>query len=189
MNNTRKSILAISGSTRIRSANGEILKAIATMAVESLDIHIFEGIAELPHFNPDADGDGIPASVQNFRTLIEQADGVLICTPEYVFSLPGTLKNALEWTVATTVFLGKPTALITASSSGEKAHESLRLVMKTLGGITPDESALLIQGVRQKVDSNGTITDAETLHKVQQLLHSFTQTLYAASEGKAQTAS
>ena len=69
----------------------------------------------------------------HFRKSIEEADAVLICTPEYVFSLPGILKNALEWTVSTTVFSDKPTALLTASSSGEKAHESLLLVMKTLG--------------------------------------------------------
>ena len=97
----------------------------------------------LPHFNPDIDDEGLPLSVENFRPKIEEAAGALICTPEYVLSFPGKLKNALDCTVSTTVFSDKPVAIIAASTSGEKAHESLDLIMTTLGVIMGENCKLL----------------------------------------------
>src|SRR5262245_885307 len=124
----KKHILAICGSTRQNSANMQILKAIEEMAKDKLSFYYFD-LTTLPYFNQDIKDEEIHQSVFAFRKAISNADGVIICTPEYVFSLPGILKNAIEWTVSTTVFSDKSTALITASSSGEKAHESLLLVM------------------------------------------------------------
>ena len=114
----KKRIFAISGSTRSQSANLKLLHLIADWVEDRYDVEIFEGIAQLPHFNPDVDKDEAPLEVQALRTKISEADAVLICTPEYVFSLPGSLKNALEWMVSTTILSDKPTGLITASASG-----------------------------------------------------------------------
>jgi chromate reductase len=173
----KKKILAISGSTRVNSSNLQIIRAIAALASDDVVIEIYNKLNELPHFNPDTDDDNLPGAVEEFRNKIKEADGVLICTPEYVFSLPGSLKNAIEWTVSTIVFLNKPVALITASGLGEKAHESLQLIMKTVGAEFNEQTQLLIPGARSKVSNNGEITDGATLIKVKALLSSFIKAL------------
>ena len=177
MSSTRKKIVAISGSTRAESVNLHILEAIAAMYEDQLDCSVFTGIDRIPHFNPDLDTETPPATVTEFRKLIEEADGVIICTPEYVFSLPGSLKNALEWMVSTIIFTNKPTALITASSSGQKAHEALQLVIKTIGARTSPETSLLIGAPKTKISVEGVITDETTLHQIRSLMDAFIRLL------------
>lgn len=169
---TKKNIFAICGSTRKNSANLQILKAIEKLSENSFNFSYFD-LTILPYFNQDITDEEVALEVQNFRNEISKADGVIICTPEYVFSLPGILKNAIEWTVSTTVFSDKPTALITASSSGENAHESLLLVMKTLGIKTTDEMCLLISGVKSKLNFDGEIVDRDLENNVKNLVFSF----------------
>lgn len=168
-----KKVLAICGSIKTDSANHQLLKTIQSMAEEVLEIEVYDGLAALPYFNPNPDEETRHESVVAFRNKIQAADGVLICTPEYVFSLPGILKNALEWTVSTTVFTDKPAALITASSSGKIAHESLLLVMKTLGVKTTEDTCLLISGVKAKMDTSGHVHHPETLASINLLLQQF----------------
>jgi NAD(P)H-dependent FMN reductase len=153
-----KNILAISGSTRKGSTNEIILKVIRDKYTEKLDVTIYNEIDTLPHFNPDLDKEPVPETVARLRQLIEQSEGVIICTPEYVFSLPGSLKNALEWTVSTIVFSYKPVALIVASANGEKAMESLDIIVSTLiQAPVPEKAKLLIQGGRSKINATGNI--------------------------------
>ena len=172
----KKKVLAISGSTRQHSANFQILKAIADMAVDIFDVEIYNEIGTLPHFNPDMDVEQVPvpAAVADLRKKISEADGVVICTPEYVFSLPGALKNAIEWTVSTTLFSEKPVALITASALGQKAHEALQLIMKTIYARFDEQTQLLISGVRAKVKDTG-IVDEDTLQQVRSLVSHFAE--------------
>ncbi|MNL42799.1 NADPH azoreductase [compost metagenome] len=127
----------------------------------------------MPHFNPDLDTENPSEKILSFRNKIAQTDGIIICTPEYVFSLPGSLKNALEWCVSTTIFSKKKVGLITASASGEMAHEQLVLIMKTLEAQFKDENQLLIQGVRGKINDEGKITNEETLNSLQKFIHDF----------------
>ena len=126
-------------------------------------------IGALPHFNPDVEQQQLPAEVAAFRQSIAAGDAVLICTPEYIFGLPGSLKNALEWTVGSTVFEQKPTALITASALGEHAHTSLQLILKTMSANFTVETQLLISGVRAKFDDQGRLTDAATQAQLRRL--------------------
>ena len=86
----------------------------------NFEVEIYAGIAALPYFNPDLDDEELPPCVENFPPRIEEAAGALICTPEYVFSLPGTLKNALDRTVSTTVFSDKPVAIIPVPSEATR---------------------------------------------------------------------
>lgn len=168
---TKRKIFAISGSTRKNSSNVKILHAIAGLYRDLLDVEVFDKIGQLPHFNPDL-ADDAPEAVREFRKSIDEASGVLICTPEYVFSLPGSLKNALEWTVSTMIFSNKPVAFIVASAGGSKAFESLDLIMATLTqtSLIP-ECKLLIPGGRSKVNENGEISDA-TLVQIRHLIDS-----------------
>lgn len=171
--NRKKKILALSGSIRKDSSNEKLLRYLATRYVNVVDIELYPTLEVLPHFKPDQTSTDVPEIVQNFITSIEQADAVLICTPEYVFSIPGVLKNALEWTVATTVFTDKPCAFIVASSLGDKAFESMDLIMKTLlqYELNP-QLKVLIQGVRSKMISPqlDSETDEELLLLMKSLL-------------------
>ena len=111
--------------------------------------------------------------ILHFRKLISEADGVLICTPEYVFTLPGSLKNALEWCVSTTIFSQKPTGLITASANGMMGHESLQLVMKTIEANFTEETTLLISGISGKINMENEITHPQTALLINNFIESF----------------
>lgn len=170
---TKIKILAISGSTRSNSSNYKILKYISNYLKSEFEVEIFEDLDRLPHFNPDLDIDTPPQEITSFRNKIVSADGILICTPEYVFSLPGSLKNALEWCVSTTIFSNRKTGLITASASGEMGHEQLMLVMKTLEAKFDEATQLLIQGVRGKVNAEGEIVSEQTANALQNFAENF----------------
>ena len=165
-----KRILGISGSTKANSANERILRAIARMYSESAAFEIYTAIDQLPHFNPDLDTDTPPPEVFELRGLIERSDGFLISTPEYVFSLSGALKNALEWTVSTTVFTDKPAAFIIAATSGEKAFESLALILRTIGAKIDDDSTMLVRGARTKLDDQNMIVDDQLRQDIDRVM-------------------
>lgn len=182
----KKRILAICGSSRSNSSNEKILRAIAKLCNNELDLRIYASLNQLPYFDPDVTGENVPAPVKELRELIENAKGVIICTPEYVFSIPATLKNALEWTVSTTVFSYKPVALIVASSSGEKAFESLDLIMKTLTQVPiPGNLKLLIRGVRTILNEEGAIIDNNIRDQIKQLVNSLAKQIESSGLSQA----
>lgn len=153
-------ILAISGSLRSNSTNTNILKVIGQLTDESIDFQIFEGLDTFPHFNPGVDEEN--RNVAILRNKIKEADGVIICTPEYAFGIPGVLKNALDWTVATGEFNDKPVAAISASplnSGGDKALASLLLTLTALGTRKNEKSYLSIPNIKQKISQEGKLTD------------------------------
>lgn len=125
-------ILGINGSASRNSSNLAILKIIAELGQNNFELIIFDDLTELPHFRTELTSENTPEKIIEFRNQIEFADGIIICTPEYVFSIPSGLKNAIEWCVSTTVLSDKPIGLITASASGEKAHLELKLIMETV---------------------------------------------------------
>jgi NAD(P)H-dependent FMN reductase len=168
-----KNILAISGSLREGSSNHNILQYLGRIMPEEINYTIYEGISSIPAFDPGIDDDNPPAGVTDFRGKISQADGIIICTPEYAFGVPGALKNALDWTVSSASFSGKPTALITASTSGENAHEAMIKILGAIDAKLTPETTLLIQFVRTKLDSNGNITDAITIQKLEARIKAF----------------
>ena len=178
----KKKILAISGSTRKTSSNLTILQAISQLYKNTLEVDIYDKIDTLPHFNPDLTNGQLPLAVQEFQTLIAEADGIIICTPEYVFSLPGSLKNAIEWNVATTLFSGKPLAFIVAAASGEKAFESLDLILTTIEARLGNKSRLLIKGAKGKTGEEGEITDKEMKQAIETLVSSLVETIDEVAE-------
>ena len=166
-------ILAISGSTRANSSNLNLIKAIANLATDIFTINIFEGLADIPHFNPDNDNENVPQQVIDFRRQIKETDGVLICTPEYAMGVPGTLKNAIDCTVSSMEFSRKPVALITASTSGEKAHQSLLGTLQIIEAKMTDDTQLVIPFIKTKM-KDGKITDEQTLNRINELVKSLT---------------
>ena len=125
-------VLAICGSLRARSSNLAALKAAQLLAPEPMTVRIFEGLADLPHFNPDLDTDAPPAPVAARRRAVGDAQGLLICSPEYARGVAGAMKNALDWLVSGSEFPGKPVAVINASQRASDADAALRLTLEVL---------------------------------------------------------
>jgi chromate reductase, NAD(P)H dehydrogenase (quinone) len=167
-----KNVLAIVGSASKGSFNQKLVENVAALAVGKIKITEFD-LFSLPHFNPSESINNPPAVVIDFREQVEETDGVLICTPEYVFSIPAILKNAIEWCVATTVFSDKPVGMITASSSGVKGHEQLQMIMKTLNAIFSRETTLLLSGFKSKMNTSGEIVDPLTKQAISSFAESF----------------
>ena len=158
----KKNIFVIIGSASRDSANEKLIDNLSDLTKDIFNLTVFKDLKTLPHFEPELSADNPPIEIMEFRKNIEKADGVIICTPEYIFSIPSGLKNGIEWCVSTTVFTDKPIGLITASASGQKGHEELQLIMKTVMTKFTDETTMLISGIKGKLDSNGTINNVET---------------------------
>ncbi|KAA0994202.1 NAD(P)H-dependent oxidoreductase [Dyadobacter sp. UC 10] len=162
-------LLGISGSLRTESTNTIILRAVESLLPENTSFQIFQGLDEIPHFIPGVED---PHGVVKFKTALRQADGIMICTPEYAFGVPGTLKNALDWTVATGEFNEKPVSAISASplhTGGDKALASLLLTLTALGTVRNENSALSIPDSKHKVEI-GSLTDKLTISLLQKQL-------------------
>ncbi|MBC7572613.1 MAG: NAD(P)H-dependent oxidoreductase [Spirosoma sp.] len=159
---TTKNIFVIIGSASRNSANEKLVDNFAILTKDIFNLLIFKDLKTLPHFDPELSTDNPPKEVIEFRKNVEDADGIIICTPEYVFSIPSGLKNAIEWCVSTTAFSNKPIGLITASADGQKGHEELQLIMKTVMAKFTKETTLLIQGIKGKVNEEGQIINNKT---------------------------
>lgn len=157
-----KEIFVINGSASENSSNQKIIENVGELTKGVFNLTIFNDLKTLPHFDPKFSIENTPIEIVNFRQSIENADGIIICTPEYVFSIPSGLKNAIEWCISTTVFSDKSLGIITASASGEKGHQELQLIMKTVMTKFTPETTLLIQGIKGKIDRSGKIIDDKT---------------------------
>ena len=174
---TQKNILALSGSIRQHSSNHALLHAIARLTEAEFTIILFDGLTSLPYFNPDLNTENVPEPVVHFRKLLREAEGVLICTPEYGHGVPGVLKNAIDWTITSAELFDKPVLLITASADGQHGHEALLATLKVLQTRNTDQLQLLIPFVRTKINPEGSITDENTLHEIQRVLKVFEESL------------
>lgn len=127
-------VLAISGSTRKESTNTALLRAIKCSTLDNIeiDIEIYQSIDQLPIFNQDLEGDKTPELVLDFCRKIDESDGILISCPEYVRSLPGGLKNAIDWLVSRQEIMAKPIALVHASHRGDDMLSSLKIILSTV---------------------------------------------------------
>ena len=142
-------LLALSGSLRAASTNTALLRAFAATAAPPVTVTVFDGLAQIPLFSPDREGDATPPQVLAFAHAVEQADGLVIACPEYVHALPGAFKNALDWLVGGLEFPGKPVALINASGRGSHhAQEALVEILRTM-------SATVLDGVSGTVPLPG----------------------------------
>jgi chromate reductase len=170
-----KKIFVINGSASESSSNQKLIDNVAELTKDFFSLVVSNDLKTLPHFDPELSTNNTPQVILDFRECIKNADGILICTPEYVFSIPSGLKNAIEWCVSTTVFSDKPTGLITASASGEKGQEELQLIMKTLMAKFTDDTTLLIQAVKGKINEQGNITDSKTKKDLEKFIDAFKQ--------------
>jgi chromate reductase len=134
-------ILGISGSLRHGSHNTNLLRAAAELLPPGVELEIYDGIRELPPYDPDVDVEPVDPAVAELRDAIASADGVLIATPEYNGSIPGLLKNALDWAsrpFPDNALRGKPVAVIGASTGLFGAVWAQAEARKVLGIIGAD---------------------------------------------------
>lgn len=168
-----KNILIIIGSASENSSNRKLVDLFVRLTNDCFKATIVEDLKSLPHFDPDLSLNDPPAEIVALRKEIQKADALVICTPEYVFSLPSGLKNVIEWCVASTVFSDKPLGLITASADGQKAHEELQLIMKTVMCRFTEETTLLIKGIKGKMNADGEIQEDSTRHEFLNFIDAF----------------
>lgn len=167
-----KKIIVIIGSASENSSNQQLMQQVLEK-MDDADFQMYDDLSVLPHFNTALTDHNTPEKVLKIREDINNAAGIIFSTPEYIFSIPGRLKNLLEWCVSTTVFSEKPVAVITASASGEKGHDELLFILKTLGAVADDQHQVLIKGIKGKFDSNG-LLESDTFAKIAKLVTDFT---------------
>ncbi|MBC8101842.1 MAG: NAD(P)H-dependent oxidoreductase [Cytophagales bacterium] len=172
-------ILGISGSLRAGSSNTALLLAAGKLAPPAMEFTLYEGLGDLPHFSPELDGDDPPAAVRRLRALLQAADSVIVCTPEYAHGMPGALKNALDWSVSSGEFDGKPAAAVSASPSvtgGANAHAWLTQTLNVLGATIPEGASLIVPLVRGKLDPSGAISDTDTADAFRRMFEALART-------------
>jgi chromate reductase, NAD(P)H dehydrogenase (quinone) len=173
-------ILAISGSLRSVSSNKALLGAAIALAPKGCAIVMYEGLGDLPHFNPDIEASN-PPPVMDFRTQLQRADGVIISSPEYAHGVPGVLKNALDWVVGTGEFVRKPVALLNASPRATHAQESLTEIISTMDGLIIPAASVTLPLLGKGLDETGIIADVNISRLLQSALVAFVEAIECCS--------
>jgi chromate reductase, NAD(P)H dehydrogenase (quinone) len=182
-------ILGISGSLRRGSHNRRLLRAAGDALPPGADLAEWDGLRDLPAFDEDLESTPPPA-VQDLLDAIEQADGILIATPEYNASLPGALKNALDWAsrpFPDNVLRDKPAAVIGASTGlfgAVWAQAEVRKVLKTSGAHVL-ESELPVGMADMAFDEEGGLADPELAARLQDLVSDLAREVAAPVEQAA----
>ncbi len=154
-------VLAISGSLRRASSNSALVGAAVRLAPDTVETSIYRGLAELPPFNPDLDGDPAPEAVTSFRARLQACDAVLISSPEYAHGVPGVVKNALDWVVGSGELVDKPIALINASARAKHAWASLAETLAVMSAQVILDASITLSLDGRALDTNGIVGDAE----------------------------
>lgn len=178
--------MLISGSLRAGSSNAAALRTLQTLAPTVVGTDFFEGLAALPHFNPDDDTEEKTphSAVCNLRKRLAKADGVLLSTPEYAGALPGAFKNLLEWTVGSGSLYRKSVAWLNvagpASPSGAAdAHASLHKVLTYTGARVIEEACVRIPLSHQDVGADGLLRGSHLTGQFTEALRTFLTALEA----------
>lgn len=128
-------ILGVCGSLQAKSQNLALLNSAARSAPPGVRLVLFDGLGDLPHFNPDMELTGVPESVQRWRQALTDSDAVLVACPEYGFSLPGTLKNGIDWVIGSGELEQKVMAITAAASAPERGRRGLQALRDTLSAV------------------------------------------------------
>jgi chromate reductase len=173
-------VVCICGSLRKGSYNRMVMNALPALAPPNLKLAEAPPFAEFPLYNADMqEASGVPAAVHKLADAIRAADGVIFNSPEYNFSIPGGLKNAIDWVsrVPNQPFAGKPVALQSAAGGalgGGRMQYDLRRAMIFLDAMTLNKPEIFIGNCSQKIDAKtGQITDQQTVGFIQQQLAAF----------------
>jgi len=182
---SRPVLLGIAGSLREGSFNHALLRAAGELASDVLDVRIYEGLGEIPPFNEDRE-DSPAAAVTELRRSIDEADVLLIATPEYNSSIPGTLKNALDWAsrpYGASALADKPAVVVGASpgrGGAAQAQEDLRRVLGRSGAKVLDQG-LSVSRAHSRFDDTGRLVDDEARATLAEVVTRLAQTAGVAA--------
>jgi chromate reductase, NAD(P)H dehydrogenase (quinone) len=172
-------VVCICGSLRKASYNRVVMNALPQLAPANMKLEEAPPFADFPIYNADIQDNGIPPAVLALAEAVRGADGVIFNSPEYNFSIPGGLKNALDWVsrVPNQPFAGKPVALQSAANGtlgGGRMQYDLRRTMIFLDALTLNKPEIFIGNCSQKIDAKtGQITDQQTVGFIRQQLEAF----------------
>lgn len=172
-------ILGIAGSLRQKSYNRAALRAAAELAPEGATVEIFE-LDGIPGFSED-DEQNPPAKVLELKRKVREADAILFVTPEYNYSIPGVLKNAIDWAsrpYGDSAWNGKPAAIMGASVGSigtARAQYHLRQVMVFLNMFPVNQPEVMIGAAHERFDAEGNLTDEQTKEFISQLLRNLVE--------------
>lgn len=172
-------LVTLVGSLRRLSLHAGLAASLQEMAPENVVITTLPSVGLLPHYDADVQAQGFPQSVLDLGQAINEADGVIIVTPEYNYSVPGVLKNALDWLSRLTPapFVGKPVAIQTASPGifgGARAQYHLRQSMVFLDAQVLNKPEVMVGGAASKIDiESKKITDQPTREIITAQLKAF----------------
>ena len=168
-------VLAIAGSLRKDSFSGRLAAAAADLAPKGVEVELYDGLDDVTNYNQDLEPDRIPAGVEDLRAKMEASDALLVVTPEYNASVPGALRNAIDWASrphGASALQGLPAAIISTSPmpfGAVWANEQVRKSF-TITGTPTVERELAIGKIDEKLGADGTITDEEVRDNVIQIL-------------------
>ena len=176
-------ILGISGSLRDASYNTKLLRVAGRLLPDDVEFVVWDGLKAVPPYDEDDDRDPAPEGAQRFRNAIAGADAILFATPEYNSSVPGQLKNAIDWAsrpLATNVLRNKPVAVIGASAGmfgAVWAQADLRKVLAATGARVV-EGEVAVGHAHTRFDENGNLTDENLVQQIDEVV----QTLVAEAQ-------
>jgi NAD(P)H-dependent FMN reductase len=163
-------VLLVSGSLRRGSTNTAVLRTAAALAPTGMDTTLFDGLAALPHFNPDDEVEPLHPAVDSLRQAIRAAGAVVFSTPEYAGAMPGSFKNLLDWTIGDDrpdSIYNKPVTWINASPRGAVlAHDSLRAVLGYAHAEVVEQACAHVPVTSAMIGDDGLITDAPARERI-----------------------
>ena len=169
-------VLAISGSLRDDSFNTKLVRNAAELFGDDVEVELWSGLKDVPPYDEDDDRDPAPEGAQRFRDAIAGADAILFATPEYNSSVPGQLKNAIDWAsrpLATNVLRNKPVAVIGASAGmfgAVWAQADLRKVLAATGARVV-EGEVAVGHAHTRFDEEGNLTDGNLIQQIDEVVH------------------
>jgi chromate reductase, NAD(P)H dehydrogenase (quinone) len=171
---SRVKLLGISGSLRAQSYNSGALSVVGSVLPEDMEFHV-ASLSDLPFYNADVEQRGFPAAVESFRRSVAAADALIFAVPEYNFSVPGVLKNALEWLSRppNPPTNGKPCAMFGASVSPlgtARGQFHFRHICVSLNMIAVNAPHVDITNAKTKFDAQGSLTDQASIDLIRQLV-------------------
>jgi len=183
-------VLGISGSLRRDSYNSALLRHVGELfETEGAEFEIYDGLREIPPYDEDDDGDGAPETVARLRAAVAEADAVFFTTPEYNSSIPGALKNALDWVsrpLATNVMRNKPVAVIGASAGmfgAVWAQAELRKVLGAMGARVA-EGEVPVGHAATRFDENGRLNDENLDEEIRAVVRNLLAEVRPAEEAE-----
>jgi NAD(P)H-dependent FMN reductase len=158
----RVRVLLVSGSTRAGSTNTAALRTAVSLGVDGVDAVLWERLVEVPAFVPGDDAVSDPA-VEGLRRALARSDAVVFCTPEYAGTLPGSLKNAIDWLVGTGELYSKPVAWINVAAPGRGAgaEATLSTVLGYVDADVVEPACVRLPVGRDQVDADGLVHDLQ----------------------------